>query len=157
MLTRYEETKGRDMFGRCGSGIPRICRPAIFKGIQKQNGVYSVLFREYRVNTFMTKQYYYLEHDYIEHPGLRDLNTSIPIDNIGIYDSFVGRLYQFSRPIQQSAEESFVEYDIGQDGKIGTIKRTLAEHIKDVLDDFEIEYDEESLNLAITETAKMGF
>lgn len=156
MLSRFKETKGKDAFGRCGDGIPIICRPAIFRGVVKESGHYLLRFTEFNGSTFFTKIHYKLEHDMEEHPGLISNEISIPITNIGLCNMFVGALYHFNMPIQYNPDDYITTYKEedgdDEDGDVVQIKRNLPEHIKSVLDEFKIKYNNMALIYAIGET-----
>lgn len=152
MLSKFKETRSKDLFGRCGEGKPVICRPAIYLGLKSIDGVPTAVFREFRVNTFSTRMDYSLEHDGEKHPGLETVLTKVPVSQLGLYNLFIGSLYQFSAPVQQSKDDYFTCYVRDENNKLVTVKRTLPEHIKQVLDDFKVKYDDASLVNAIIRT-----
>lgn len=154
MLSRFKETKGKDAFGRCGNGVPIVCRPAIFRGIEKKEGKYYLKFTEFNGNYFFTKLHYKLENDMEEHPGLVKVEVSIPIFDVGLCNLFVGSMYHFNMPVQYSDKDYIYSYsECGSD--VVELKRTIPEHIKSVLDDFGIKYNEMPLIHAIGETLRL--
>lgn len=157
MLTKYKETRGTDAFGRCGNGKPVLCRPAIYLGLGNDNGVVVAQFREYRYNTFCTREHYAVAHDNDVHPGLEVVNTKVPLSRIGLADLFIGSLYHFNAAIQygDSEDDYNIVHKVNEDGTVKTYKMLLPEYIKCVFDDFGVEYNKDELNKVIEENRKM--
>lgn len=155
MLSKYKETKSKDSFGRCGDGKPVICRPAIYKGIKEVDGVLYAEFTEYVGTTFMPSMQYELDNDGESHPGLSSKSVVIPLIKLGLCDCFIGELYHFNLPIQLRERDFITTYDYRDDGSIHTVKKSLPEYIKLVLDEFGIVYNRSYLDQSITETYKL--
>ena len=79
-------------------------------------------------------------------------DVAIPIEDIGLYDKYLGALYHFNKPIQYEPSDSITTYKINDEGGVITRKATLPEYIKLVLDDFNVRHDGEELLKAIAET-----
>lgn len=154
MLTQYKKTKGKDEFGRCGNGRPLSCRPAIFKGFIQNDEGHFAIFTVFNGNTFMTRMDYENDHDGESHPGLQITKQKINIDEIGLCDKFMGSLFHFTLPIQYRPEDTTTSYHVADDGSVEIREKKLPEFIKDVLDDFDIPYDEMTLIHSIGETTR---
>lgn len=154
MLSRFKDTKGKDDFGRKGDGKPITCRVAIFRGIEKDDNTYKLVFDQFKGGSFMTPIEYKLEHDGYEHPGLEQSTIKIPIKEIGLCDRFVGELYHFNLPIQYHSDGMTPVCKVNENGGVDTVLMTLPEHVKLVLDSFNVEYNEAPLIYSICETMK---
>ena len=149
LLSRFRNTRRMDAFGRKGDGIPIECRVAIFRKIDKEGNVY---FWTFNGNTFCTRLHYSMDNDgeILRKPEVYDV--AVPIEDIGLYDKYLGALYHFNKPIQYEPSDSITTYKINDEGGVITRKVTLPEYIKLVLDDFNVRHDGEELLKAIAET-----
>ena len=154
MLARYSKTGRLDSLGRMGDGQPIMCRPAIFDGFVKRDGVVHARFTTFPLSTFYTKQDYCLDNDgaSLKTPRTEVMYAAMP--DIGLCDKFTGREFHFNMPIQLTQEDGYTTYRV-KDGNIETIKIILPEYIKRVLDDHTIEYDSAALLDAIVENKKL--
>ncbi len=155
IISRFKRTKVKDRFGRCGEGKPIIVRVAIFKGID--NGVVKLL--TFNKKYFYTKQEYLLENDGAILNELVTNEWKIPIEQMGFCDKFVGSLYHLNLPIQYLKDDYITYNKPIKDLKSGEVvfrteKKTLPEHIKMVLDDFDIKYNAIALADAVRQTRK---
>lgn len=156
MLTKYKKSKSVDEFGRYGSGEAISCRVALFNGFCKnRNGVVCLRFTSYNGNTFYTQEHWALENDGETLEKMESEVLTIPIDEVGIIDKYLGSKYHFTNPIQYEEKDSTTMYGVGKDGNIETYSITIPVRIKQVLDDWNIEYDESSLIHAISETERL--
>ena len=163
MLTRYKKTERRDEFGRSGDGEAVACQPAIYLGIRKdKSGVTVAVFKQFFLKTFMPKLQWAMDNDGDEHPGLESRILEIPLVHLGIHGMYMGRFYHFREPNLQTANDIVTTYmaqeSDGSDGhEVGdtvakVVRVSLPQHIKNTLEDFDIEYDTESLNASIRES-----
>lgn len=155
MLIKYKNSKATDEFGRKGNGTPVSCRVAIYKGMKKIDNEICVVFTTYNGNTFYTQVHWNLEHDNNSLDKLESDTVKIPVNQFGMYKDFLGSLYHFITPVQKHAEDSMVMYGIDSDGRVTHTKMTIPERIQAVLDDWEIEYDSDSIRDYIEETRKI--
>lgn len=155
MLVRYRESKAVDEFGRSGKGKPVSCRVAIYRGLKKHNGNICVCFRTYNGNTLFTKVHWYLEHDNEWLDALEYSDEIIPVEQFGMYNDFLGSRYHFITPVQARAEDSMTMYGVDNMGKVTYTKMTIPERIKAVFDDWDVEYDTESLQMYIQKTKEL--
>lgn len=159
ILITFKKSRTKDEFGRYGNGEALSSRIAIFNGVRKARTAdgqigYLADFTSFNGNKFYTKEHYALENDG-EELKLETYKTSIPLDSLGLGAEFLGSNAHFARPIQESAEESIIMRHMDEDGKVVAQKYTIAERMKAVFDDFNIQYDEEELNNAIKETSEI--
>lgn len=151
MLSRFKETRKLDAFGRCGEGKPVECKVALYLGIDDNLRVYFYVFD---VRTFNTRMQYALDHDGAELPGLTGKQVAIPINDLGFYTEFLGRLYSFNRPIQYSLDDYITVYELKEEGGFTSKKVTLPEYIRMVLNDHGVRYNEADLLQAIVMTKR---
>ena len=152
LLIKYKEGRGKDEFGRQGKGEKVMVRIALFKGFTKRDNTILACFRSFNGNTFYTKSHWYLEHDCEELSSLNYDDILIPIDELGLYNDFLGSKYHFSNPIQYSKGGETIMYSTNENGSVVGTSMTIPERAKAVFDDFGIEYDHESLDKYIEET-----
>lgn len=153
ILIRYKKSKATDDFGRQGKGEIVSSRIAIFKCINNNGNGDIAVINTFNNNYFYTKQHWMIEHDNEEPTSLHEEEISIPMEEIGLYDEFLGSRYHFIMPVQRSIDESkVVIVDIDENGK--NLKRlcTIPERMKIVFDDWGIEYDKDAIEKAINDT-----
>ena len=155
IFTKYKEGRGRDAFGRQGKGEKVMIRIAIFLGFVNDNGIVKMHFRTFNTNKFYTRDHWYLEHDceVLEKLEYDDIYASI--DELGIYNDFVGTKYHFSACIQFDKSGTITMYKTGENGGVIGERVTIPQRAKMVLDDFGINYDHESLDAYIEETDRL--
>ena len=154
MLTRYRDTKGKDIFGRKGDGKAVSCKPAVFRGLKKDDDKYLLVFDEYSIKTFVTRKHYEFDHDGEKHPGLSFNRIVIPIKCVGLANKFVGELYHFNEPIQFNPNSMIRTYRQESDGCTVLVDITLPEQIKDVANEFGLNINFDKLDAAIAETKR---
>ncbi len=152
MLTKYKETKKVDEFGRSGCGEISYCKVALFKGFKKVGRDIVLQFEIFNNKTFCTKLHYSLEYNGESLDELDKEDIEIRIQDIGLCNKFIGRLYHFNFPIQYGPADYINTYKENSDGSIEQVDVTLPEHIKMVLDDFDIKFNRKSLIYSINET-----
>lgn len=138
MLTVYRHTRRKDEFGREGDGEPVICRPAIYRGFRRNRGNIELKFETFKIDTFMTRRQYMLDHDGQQLRCLEKEIKIVDIKQIGICDRFVGSRYHFNLPIQYD-EEKYVTYKMDT-SRVVVVEKLLPQFIKMVLDDHCIDY-----------------
>lgn len=153
MLIKYRESKATDEFGRSGKGKPLSCRAAIYLGMRhNKDGEAELHFRTYNGNTFYTKEHWALEHDNGVLSSLETTHEVMTIPQFGMYNNFLGSKFHFIEPVQLNAADSMTMYGVSNEGKVTRTIMTIPERIKAVFDDFDVEYDKESLELCIEKT-----
>lgn len=156
ILIKYKKSKALDEFGRHGSGEIISSRIAIIEGFSIEDGKDSIVIRSFNNNYFYTKQQWMIEHDGDIPTDLKSDRLTISIDQIGFCDMFLGTDYHFLLPVQQSPSESMVLIkEIDDDGHNVRVKCTIPERIKLVFDDWDINYDKESLEESIKDTKEV--
>lgn len=157
ILTKYRESRSKDEFGRMGKGEKVSIRPAIFKGFKKSssNEIYAC-FESYNSKYLYTREHWELEHDGEELQELVKDEVVIRLDELGIYNDFIGTKYHFSSAVQfePGGETTMYQIETKEDGtsSIKGIVYTIPERIKAVFDDFGVEYDKEGLDNYIKAT-----
>lgn len=155
MLIKYKDSKATDEFGRSGKGKPVSCRVCIYYGMKKVKDTICVCFRTFNGNTFYTHTHWSLEHD---NDIIRELDYKdevIPVSQFGMYNDFLGSKYHLITPVQAKPEDSITMYGIDDAGKVTYTKMTIPERIKAVFDDWEINYDTETLQAYIQKTKEL--
>lgn len=155
ILTKYKESRAKDEFGRQGRGETAMSRVAIFKGFSNENGPTKVKFLTFNSNKFYTKDHWALEHDFETLDSLDATEILIAVDELGIYNDFIGSKYHFSACLQFSPDGNTTMYYTGPTGGSKPVVVTIPERAKMVFDDFGIEYERESLDAYILETRNM--
>lgn len=153
MLHMFKETKSKNEFNQMNDGEYTISRVAIFNGYEKRNNEIVLKFTAYFKDTFCTRRHYYLENDYEELTKMRTKEYRFEIGEIGYADKFTGTKAHFHLPIQFDENDSLTTYKEGV-LNVQTIKVTLPEYIKMVLDDNRIKYDTDLLLKCIGKTNK---
>lgn len=153
MLHMFKETKSKNEFNQMNDGEYTISRVAIFNGFEKRNNEIILRFTAYFKDTFCTRRHYYLENDYEELTKMRTKEYRFEINEIGYADKFTGTKAHFHLPIQFDENDSLTTYKEGV-LNVQTIKVTLPEYIKMVLDDNRVRYDTELLLKCIGKTNK---
>lgn len=155
LLTKYKDGKVKDEFGRQGKGEKVMVRVAIFRGFYERNGYMAACFQSFNVHKFYTKQHWYLENDQEILDKVPSDEQYIPIDELGIYNDFIGTKYHFSSLVQYGSNGSTMMYSINESGSAVGTMMTIPERAKAVFDDFDIEYEEETLLEYIKETRRI--
>ena len=156
ILIKYKEGRAKDEFGREGRGEKRSARIAQFKGFShNRDGEVCAKFRTYNSNYFYTKEHWFLEHDREELKELVYDDIVVKVNDLGIYNDFLGAKYHFSTAIQYEPGGEITMYGLNDIGSVTDTVMTIPDRIKAVFDDFGIEYDEESLEAYIEETRKI--
>ena len=160
ILTKYKDGRAKDEFGRSGKGEKISVRIALFKGFTRDtNDEILAHFQSYNNNYFYTHDHWYLEHDGEELNDLIYDDVYVKIDDLGIYNDFVGARYHFSSAVQYRPEGSVTMYHMESisDTKSSVVgeRYTIPERIKAVFDDFGVDYDQESLDAYIESTRKI--
>lgn len=156
ILIKYKEGKARDEFGREGRGEKQSVRIAQFKGIcRNRDDELCAKFRTYNTHYFYTRTHWYLEHDGDQLRDLQYDDILIKMDDLGIYNDFLGSKYHFSSAVQYEPGGEVIMYGINDAGSVIDEKLTIPERIKVVFDDFGVEYDRDSLDAYIKETRKI--
>lgn len=153
MLHMFKETKSKNEFNQMNDGEYTISRVAIFNGFEKRNNEITLKFTAYFKDTFCTRRHYYLENDYEELTKMKTKEYRFEINEIGYADKFTGTKAHFHLPIQFDENDSLITYKEGV-LNVQTIKVTLPEYIKMVLDDNRIKYDADLLLKCIGKTNK---
>lgn len=153
MLHLFKESKSKNEFNQMSDGVYSISRVAIFKGFEKRNNEIILKFIAYYKDTFCTRRHYYLENDYEELTEMKTKEYKFEINEIGYSDKFTGARAHFHLPIQFDEKDSLITYKEGVID-VQTIKVTLPEYIKMVLDDNRILYDNNLLLNCIIKTNK---
>ena len=156
MLIKYKKSKALDEFGREGKGEVVSSRIAIFRGLEKSStGETLMKVETFNSNYFYTVEHWMVEHDYEEPTGLHNEILEIPLNEVGICDTFLGSKYHFILPIQQDESESQVVIkEIDENGHNIKVNCTIPERMKIVFDSWNIKYDKESLDKSIEATKK---
>lgn len=153
ILIKYKKSRALDEFGRHGKGEVVSSRIARFLGItnSKRGPMFSV--ETYNQNTFYTHLNWALEHDMEQPTELKSDKLDIALEQIGFDNKFMGSSYHFLFPVQRDKSESInVIVDIDENGYNIKKLMTIPERMKEVFDDWEIEYDHESLDKFIEQT-----
>ena len=155
ILTKYREGRAKDEFGRQGKGEQVSSRVAIFLGFVNVNGVPELKFRTFNSNKLYTKDHWYLENDCELLERLEYDDTTASIDEVGIYNDFIGSKYHFSACMQWDHDGSITMYHTTPTGSVVGETVTIPQRAKMVFDDFDIEYEKESLDSYIEETNRI--
>lgn len=180
MLAKYRDSKGKDEFGRHGRGEIVTNRIAIFRGFKFKEGRPCLEFQVFNGKTFFPREHWYLENDSqilvfrtgrdmteVERNGYNHFTDDgeahtikkmdvqdmvIPLEEVGIYNDFLGSKYHFMAPIQKHKRDSKNVFTINDDGFAKCVKMTIPELAKAVLDDYAIEYNKPELESCIART-----
>lgn len=156
MLIKYRATKGRDEFGRSGKGEAVFNRVAIFNKLYKDKaGKWKVQVTSYPNPTFTTRANWYLEHDGEIVDKLPGETIDVEVSEFGMYNDFIGSHYHFITPVQYKPEHSQVLYGTRNDGSVYSEDVTIPELAKKVFTDFEIKFDEKTLDAYIEKTKEI--
>lgn len=154
MLVKYLDNKQVDSFGRYGLGVPLYCRVARYVRLVTIRGVRTVHFVCYNGNTFYPKEHQRF-YDVLNNVELKTYDVYVGIDELGLYDLFMGTKYHFCAPIQKSkADSTEMITDIDEDGYSARMF-TIPERIKVVFDDWNVPYDKEQLQAYIQHTQEL--
>ena len=152
MLIKYRDSRAADEFGRRGKGKPISCRVAIYRGLKREKDGIHALITTFNGKTFYTRTHWSLEKDNEILSKLDTEELSIPVEQLGVYNSFLGSHYHLVAPIQKKVEDTMTMYSLDENHKIIRNNLTIPERIKVVLDDWGISYDRESLQMCIQQT-----
>ena len=152
LLMKYKKSRSLDQFGRHGNGAVVSSRIAIYRGLyrDKNTGKIIAKFQEFNSKRFYTKVQWMVEHDNESLKSLEMYMTSIPMEQLGLSNYFLGSQYHFAMPVQRSAvENKTIIVGINETG--GNIRKTctIPEMAKEVFDSWGIEYNDEALKEAI--------
>lgn len=154
MLMKYKKSKALDDFGREGNGEVISCRIAIFRKMKyvDENTTYAIV-ETFNNNYFYTEAQWMLEHDYEQLEDRHIEKLEIPLNELGICDTFLGSKYHLILPIQHDkSENQTVIKGVDADGKNIKVNCTIPERMQVVFDDWGIEYNKEELDKAIVAT-----
>lgn len=145
----YAAKSKKDEFGRRGNGdIVRAC-VAIYRGLTSDRK--KLMFDLISGDTLQTKSGYYYTSDG-EHPGL-DISTMIVnINTMGFWDKFMGSECHVNYIVNYERRKI---YRAKKDGGWDEQEVTLAEFVKEVLDDFKIVYDAEMMEATINKAKEL--
>lgn len=159
MLAKYVKTRGLDEFGRMGKGMIAVQRPAIFLGLSKpaSGDIEDIvlIFVEFPVNTFYTKQHQVFEEYGVVRSKLECEKVKLKLNEVGVYDYFFGSRGHFSRPIQDKPGNSTAMSCDAGDGFSKSRTYTIPQRMKAVWDDYGIKYNKEELDYCINETNRI--
>lgn len=127
----------------------KTVRVAIYRGIEGGEIILDTFDGKY----FLTKIDYLLDKDGEEHPGLKMETWRIPVEKTGFYHHFLGYNYHINKPVQ-NFEEEFLTVNRVVGDSITSARVLFPEHIKMVLDDFGIDYNQVVLQGDINESRK---
>lgn len=127
---------------------PLIGRVAIYRGIVDNEIVLDTFNNDY----FFTKLDYSLDRDGESHPGLRVDKWRISVDKTGVYDHFLGSRHHISAPVKLADDSDLKVINKVVGDSITSYEVTLPEFIKIVLDDFGVDYNQQSLQKYIEES-----
>lgn len=155
ILTKYKDGRAKDEFGRVGKGEKVSVRIAVFKGfVRNSAGEVLAKFDSYNSNYFYTRQHWYLEKDTEKLKNLVYDEVFVKIDELGIYNDFIGAKYHFSNAIQYNKSGTIIMYSI-ENNKVVSKSYTIPERIKAVFDDFGVEYEKDKLDTYIEITKRI--
>lgn len=157
VLISYKKSNKLDAFGRQGNGSVASARIATFDGVTYDTDVNGnktayAEFTTYNKNSFYTREHWMLQNDGENLQYLNKNCTRIKIDELGVFNKFLGSKAHFARPIQEDKSESIVMWSVRPHGGVVSKEYTLPERIKTVFDDFEVQYNKEYLEEDIRDT-----
>lgn len=157
ILIMYKKSRAKDEFGRYGKGEVLSARVAKFENVSMErlsdgDERLCAEFTSFSGNTLYTREHWLLENDGEELEKLDTNKVIVPVDEIGLYDKFLGSNAHFARPIQEDESESIIMRRIDDNGSVKNVKYNLPERIEAVFNDFNIYYDKEELNAAKIDT-----
>lgn len=155
MLVKYKVSKAVDEFGRSGKGKTISCRVALYNGLKKDKEGIKLNFTTFNGKYFYTKVHWGLENDNELLEKLETEELSIPVEQFGMYNDFLGSRYHLITPVQNREEDTITMYGIDDQGKVTYTKMTIPERIKAVFDDWGIKYDMESMQSYIQKTREV--
>lgn len=150
MFSRYIETSKKDPLGRVGYGTVLSCRVGIYRYTYEKDNEYYVVIDEYKTSTFSSKDSYTYTHN-TTHKGLEYNRLHIPIEKVGFDNKFIGSHYHINLPIIDPNE--VIPYKSLISGRVEEL--LLPEYIQNVLDDFKIQYNKQSLLSCISLSYKL--
>jgi len=158
MLLRYRKSNALDEFGRQGRGEVVSCRIAIFKGFSDvdDDQVPSAIFDTFNDNYFYTKQHWIIEHDNTPPTSLWQDTVEADMDELGVWDMFLGSKFHFLRAVQKDPKENrVVIVDTDDEGRNIKETCTIPRRMQLVFDDWGVDYDVEELAKDIEQTNKV--
>ena len=93
-----------------------------------------------------------LDRDGESHPGLRVDKWRICVVKTGVYDHFLGSRHHISAPVKLADDSDLKVINKVVGDSITSYEVTLPEFIKIVLDDFGVDYNQQSLQKYIEES-----
>jgi hypothetical protein len=155
LLQRYKKTKAVDDFGRQGNGEVIRCRISVCRGFNIE--AQEVMFDTFDNEKFMTRIQWIDMNDSEDIERLEPERVSIPIDDLGVCDEFLGARYHFMYPTQSDISENVQIRYSDENGITQKKECTIPERMRIVFDDREIEYDKVLLDTSIKEVKeKLG-
>lgn len=155
MLCKYENSRKTDECGRKGGGKILWSRISIFKGFAKDTGGITVAkFFTYHRDKFCTQIHKMMEFMEDEHEAsvLEKTIVSVPLHELGFWDSFFGSTYHFNFMVQYKPDQSRTMWCVDSDGNRAHKSLTLPELAMVVLDDYGEQYNRRNLEEYIQET-----
>lgn len=140
-----------------GAGDLISCSIAVFRGVKKdKEGKVKAVFEVYQYErnsddgdekelVFSTRQHWSITHDNEKKRTLDCVTREVPVDELGMYDEFMGSTYYFAAPVTLKKEHMVKMFDYNDEGRAVYEEFTYPELIMRVFDDFGIEYDHEYL------------
>jgi hypothetical protein len=153
LLQRYKKSKALDDFGRQGNGEVLSCRISVCRGFNDLTS--EIIFDTYDDNEFLTSIHWSDLNDNEVASDIQPERVTIPIDEIGICDKFLGSRYHFMYPIQRNKDENVKVRYIDNDDSVKVTDATIPERMKIVFDDRGIKYDSEQLDEFITKVKEI--
>ena len=153
LLIKYKKSRAVDEFGREGKGEIIQSRAAIYRGIVEENNTKYIIIDTFNKSKFYPSAHWDVMHDGETPTKLAFDRVRIKIEEFGLYEKFMGRKYHFSKAVQydiKDREEIVISYNSngGVDKKLCTIPELMLE----TFEDWEIEYNKDTLEEAIKET-----
>lgn len=151
MLTTYKTKGPADVFGRQGTAEPSSVLPAIYTGHDEEYLYFEVFSRK---QYFTTHLDYQLRNGEV-HPGLETIKKKVSIEQTGICSAYIGKMFHFNMPVQSSLKSNMSLYvqkediddtsEINVDDSVENKSLLVSEYIKEVLDDWDIDYNKQEL------------
>lgn len=140
--------KGKsDDLGRKNCGVASVIMIGIYRGIA--NGKVKVqLFRESELCTYLE---YQIEHNGEVHNELKSVIREIDVESLGFKDYFIGTHFNMEI-LRQDGVDDCTAY-ILDDGNFRIANTLICEYVKEILDDYNIDYNKKVLDRLIEEDA----
>lgn len=160
-LTQYKYTRAKDEYGRRGNGEILSVRIALFLGlVDRDTGGGTkkkmIHLHIYSLKDFVTREHYALTNDGDELTELKYMNEYIELEDCGLKSYFMGSDFHISAPIQYDVTKRYTLQKLTDDNSNVVVEYlTMPELILKVLNEWDIEYNHESLVAAMVETDKI--